>query len=112
VRESPSRNRETAPPATKNTDFGMRIQEITPDVARDLGIAAGKGGAVITQLDPIGAAARDGLQQGDVILSVNGRTTTTVDQVSQALDQVPAGTRARVVVLRDGHETLAQVRKR
>jgi serine protease Do len=112
VREAPSRQRDTAPPAAKDTDFGMRIQEITPQIARELGITAGKGGAVIQSVDPRGAAARDGLQQGDVILSVNGRATTTVDQVSQALDQVESGTRARVVVLREGSETLVQVRKR
>jgi serine protease Do len=109
---TPQRVRPEVRPQTKDSDFGMRLQEITPDVARDLGIAAGKGGAVVTSLDPRGAAARDGLQQGDVILSVNGRTTTTVDQVSQALDQVEAGTRARIVVLREGSETLVQVRKR
>ena len=90
----------------------MRIQEITPDVARTLALAPGKGGAVVTSLDPRGSAAQDGMQQGDVILSVNGRTTTTVDQVSQALDQVPSGTRARILVLREGRETMVQARKR
>jgi serine protease Do len=102
----------TARPQSRDTAFGMQLQEITPEISRQLGLAPGKGGAVVVGLTPLGAAARDGIQERDVILSVNGKVTTTVDQVGAALDQVPAATRARIVVLRNGVETLVQVRKR
>ncbi len=109
-------SRPNAPRAPRNepkdTAFGMQLREITPGIARDLGLPAGKGGAVISSVDPIGSAARAGFTTGDVILGIDGTTVTSIDQVSSMLDKVASGQAVRVRFLRDGQEGLALLRRR
>ena len=101
-----------AQPEPKDTGFGMSIEGITPSLARRLNLPNGHGGAIVSDLDPTGAAAQAGLVPGDVIVAVNGQPMTSVDQVSQALGSIQAGRNARIVVYRDGREVLILIRKR
>ncbi len=94
------------------TGFGMEIEDVTPAIARQLRVPTNRGGAVVSRLDPRGAAAQQGLARGDVILSVNGQDTTTIDEVADALDAVPTGRTARIIVWRQGREILVLVAKR
>jgi serine protease Do len=96
----------------KETGFGMSIEGITPNLARRLGLPSGRGGAVVSEVDPTSPAAEAGIRPGDVITMVNGQTVTSVDQVADALDAIAAGRTARIVVFRGGREVLVQVRKR
>jgi len=80
------------------TGFGMTIEPLTGGVARQAGAPAGKGGAIVSDVTPLGAAARDGVSAGDVILSVNDKPVTSVEEVTKALDAVQAGHTARVLV--------------
>jgi S1-C subfamily serine protease len=66
----------------------------------------------VTEVEPSSAAAQAGVQRGDVILDINDQPTTSVDNVSKALDAVGSGRTARIVVHRAGREILVQVRKR
>jgi serine protease Do len=92
----------------KETGFGMTIQEITPGAGRNL---QGKGGAVISSVDPLGQAAQQGLAPGDVIKAVNDQEVTSLDQVSKALDAVQPGRIARLVVSSRGQARLILVRR-
>jgi len=94
------------------TGFGMEIEDLTPDIARQLSVPGGRGGAVISRVDPRGAAAQAGLTRADVILSVNGRATTNLDEVGAALSSVATGRTARVIVWRQGREVLFLISKR
>jgi serine protease Do len=96
----------------KETAFGMQLREITPSIARDLNLPAGKGGAVVSSVEPLGDAFRANLQPGDVILSIDGTATTSLDQVAGILDKVAVGQTVRVRYLRDGQEGLALLRRR
>jgi serine protease Do len=98
-------------PAPIETGFGMEIEELTPGIARQLRVPAGRGGAVVTRIDQRGAAAQR-LAQGDVILSVNSRDTATLDEVAEALEAIPSGRTARLIVWRQGREVLVLVAKR
>ena len=94
------------------TGFGMEIEDLTTAIARRLQVPEGRGGAVISRVDPRGAAGQQGLARGDVILSVNGRTTATLDEVGEALEAIPNGRTARIIVWRQGREVLFLVTKR
>jgi serine protease Do len=96
----------------QDTGFGMSIEGLTPGIVRRLGLPAGTGGAIVSDVEPGSPAAQGGLRPNDVILQIGGTPVTSVAQVSKALDAVPAGRTARIVVWRNGQEQLALVRKR
>ena len=100
------------PDAPTETSFGMAIEGITPNQARRLNLPAGTGGAIVSDMEQAGAAARGGIQIGDVIVEINDTKVTTVDQVTKALDAIAIGRTARIVVFREGREVLVLVRKR
>ena len=93
----------------KDTGFGMSIKPLTPQIARQLNAPAG--GAVVEDVEPAGPAAQGGIRPGDVILQINGTQVSSIDQVTKALDAIQANRTARVVVFRNGQETLTLLRK-
>jgi serine protease Do len=66
--------------------FGMTIQPLTSDEAGQIGVPSGTHGVLVTDVDPDGAAASNDIEQGDVIVKVNGHAVTSVDQLKSALD--------------------------
>ncbi len=66
--------------------LGMALQEITPDMARSLGLKEPRG-VVVSQVEPGGAADQAGIQVGDVILEVNRHKVQTLQDVKQALEK-------------------------
>jgi len=98
--------------APKETAFGMTIEGLTAAYARQLKLPQGTAGALVSDVDAGGAAARAGMIPGDVIVEVNDQKVSSVDQVTRALDGVAGGRTARIVVLRGGREVMLLVRKR
>jgi serine protease Do len=103
---------EARPDQPTETGFGMSIEPVTPARARRLNLPAGTGGALVSDVDPVGSAARGGIVPGDVIVSVNDQKVTTVEQAAKALEAVGEGRAARIAVFRQGREVLVTVRKR
>jgi serine protease Do len=58
------------------TKLGITVQELTPDLASYFGVTIG-GGVVIADLDDEARAA--GLERGDMLVAVNGKTIRTSD---------------------------------
>ena len=61
---------ETAQNATRES-LGIAVQNITPDIARQLGLNGVPRGIVVASVDPASDAAAKGLRRGDIILSAN-----------------------------------------
>lgn len=80
------------------TGFGMSIEPLNGRYSRVL--PSGKGGAVVADVDPGSAAYRGGIAPGDIILRINGKDVASVDDVTKALNAVPSGDTARIVVWR------------
>ena len=66
--------------------FGMTVEPLTPEIARQLDIDRDTRGVVITDVDPSGAAASAGLREGDVIQQVNGKSVRSAEEVRSALN--------------------------
>lgn len=73
--------------------LGVAVRPLTPDERRRAEV---RGGLVVEQAT--GAAARAGIQPGDVILSVNGQPVSDVDQLRNALSK--AGKKAAILLER------------
>jgi serine protease Do len=94
----------------------MDIEPITPDIARELELPRGKGGAIVTNVSRSSPAFNAGVQPNDVILEVNRTPVTSVAQVKRELEGAAPGSTVFVVVWRvtqnGGQETFLTLRKR
>ncbi len=94
------------------TDFGMQLEPITPEVARQLELPRNRGGAIVTDVDRGSVAANAGIQPNDVILEVNRQPVANVSQITRALQSATAGRPVFLVVWRDGQEYFITMTKR
>ena len=83
--------------------IGARTQGVDSAMASTLGLDRARG-AVINDLYPSGPADKAGLKSGDVILSVDGDAVNDDSGLNFKLATLRAGSRAEVLVLRDGRE--------
>lgn len=81
----------SSPVALKNgSKLGVEVQELTPDIARNLGLTD-ETGVVISKVEPNSIAAWAGLKKGALISAVNHKKISTVDQFYQQLQDTPTG---------------------
>lgn len=76
--------------AIKENKLGIEVENLTPEQAAKLGILNEKG-VLISKVDPNGPAAWVGLKKGIVIVEVNQRKITSVEEFNEALKATPAG---------------------
>ena len=69
---------ETEGATPDTTGFGMGVQPLTSEQAKELDIPAGRG-VLVASVAPDGKAAAAGLREGDVIEEVDGAAVTSVD---------------------------------
>ena len=79
--------------------LGVRIQELTPELALSFGLPKAEGG-LVADVTVDGPAARAGFEQGDVIRSVNGHLTSRKRDLLLALAAMPIGQTTEVGVWR------------
>jgi serine protease Do len=94
------------------TGFGMHIEAITPEVARDAELPRNRGGALIISVERNGPAFNAGLTAGDIILEVNREPVNSVSQVTKALQSAPAGTPIFLLIWRDGQTQFVTMSRR
>ncbi|NPD65637.1 DegQ family serine endoprotease [Lichenicola cladoniae] len=87
--------------------IGVRIQDVTQDIADSLGLKTAKG-ALVAGLEPNGPAAKAGLKTGDVIQQVGGKD---VDgrTLPRVVGETPVGQTVPLGIWRDGKSQTLQV---
>jgi S1-C subfamily serine protease len=94
------------------TDFGMQLEGITPEAARQMDLPRGRGGAIVADVDRGSAAANAGVQPNDVILEVNREPVANLSQVTRALQNAAPGRPVFMLVWRDGQQFFVTMTKR
>lgn len=79
--------------------LGVSLQALTPQIARQLRMSETTKGVVIAVVNPSSDAAQQGLQRGDVILSINQQPVTTPQEAASAIDAARRAGRDRVLLL-------------
>jgi bifunctional DNase/RNase len=87
-----------APATRPDSRTGIGVQPLDPDLAEVLG-AAGVEGVLVASVREAGPAARAGLRRGDIIRSVNGAPTGTIEEWRAAM---AAGPPRSIVIWREG----------
>jgi serine protease Do len=100
------------PSAPTTTDFGMQLEPITPETARQIDLPRNGGGAIVADVDRGSAAFNAGVQPGDVILQVNRQPVANISQVMRALQNATPGAPVFLLVWRDGQETFLTMTRR
>jgi serine protease Do len=85
---------------TRRGWLGVRIQDVSDDVAEAIGLEDVRG-ALVTDV-PEGPSAEAGMQSGDVILSFDGMEVNDTRELVQRVADTEIGKEVRVVVFRDG----------
>ncbi len=102
----------TAPGTPTATDFGMTLDAITPEAARQLDLPRGRGGAIVSDVERGSVAANAGVQPNDIIIEVNREPVASVSQVTRALQNAAAGRPVFLLVWRDGQQYFVTMSKR
>ena len=88
--------------------LGVKIQQVTPDIAESVGLKEA-GGAMVASTDDKGPAANAKIQGGDIIIKFNGVDVKEMRNLPRIVADTPIGKSVPVTVWRDGKERLLQV---
>ncbi len=92
---------------TRRGWLGVRIQDMSPEIAESMGLADAAVGALVTDV-PDGPAKDAGIQSGDVITRFGGQEVSDAGDLTRRVADAPIGEAVPVIVLREGRtETLA-----
>jgi serine protease Do len=96
--ETKAEAEESAQPA--GGKLGLRLHTVNPELARQLGLRADQG-VVVMGVEPGSPAAEAGIQQGDVILEVNRKPVTSINDVKEQVSKTGDGDQVLLLVQRD-----------
>jgi serine protease Do len=89
--------------------LGVRIQQVTDDIAESLSIKPAHG-ALIAGVDDKGPAKPAGIQPGDVVVKFDGKDVKEMHDLPRIVADTPIGKEVDVVVIRKGKEETHQVK--
>ncbi len=99
VREPEEAQQSSGQRSTRQS-LGLTVQTLTPEMARSLRITdTNVRGVVVSGVDPSSDAAAEGVQNGDIILSINQRATRTPEEAAAAVDAARRAGRESVLLL-------------
>jgi serine protease Do len=94
---------------TRRGWLGVRIQQVTDDIAESLNIKPPHG-ALIAGIDEKGPAKPAGIEPGDVIVKFDGRNIKEMRDLPRIVADTPVGKDVQVTVIRKGKEEIKTVK--
>jgi len=88
---------------TRRGWLGVRIQQVTDDIAESLNIKPPRG-ALVAGVDDKGPAKPGGIEPGDVVIKFDGRDVKEMHDLPRIVADTPVGKVVDVVVIRKGKE--------
>ena len=89
----------------QSEQFGLSVQNLTPEIAESLGLDPETKGVVVAGVEPGSVAEDAGLQRGDVILEVNRKTVESLADYRKAITGTEKG-KSVLFLVRRGDNTI------
>jgi len=88
--------------------LGVRIQQVTDEIAESLNIKPARG-ALVAGIDDKGPAKPAGIEPGDVVIKFDGKDVKEPKDLSRVVADTAVGKTVDVVIIRKGKEETKQV---
>ncbi len=88
--------------------LGVYIQDLTPQLAAQFGVEPGSG-VLVSDVIPGSPAEKAGIQRGDIITAVDGKSVHNTNELQLEIMYRRPGDRVTVELLREGKELTVQV---
>jgi serine protease Do len=89
---------------------GLVVREMTPDIARRLGIDESEKGVVVMKVDQTSRVYEAGIRPGDIILQVNQKNIVTLDDYLKTASKIKAKDRVLLLIRRKGEDLFVTIR--
>jgi len=94
---------------TRRGWLGVKIQQVTDEIAESLGIKPARG-ALVAGIDDKGPAKPAGIESGDVIVQFDGKDIKEMRDLPRIVADTPVGKDVDVLIIRKGKEEKKTVR--
>jgi serine protease Do len=94
---------------TRRGWLGVRIQQVTDDIAESLSVKPARG-ALVAGISDEGPAKPAGIEPGDVIVKFDGKDIKEMRDLQRIVADTPVGKDVDVVVIRKGKEEVRKVK--
>jgi serine protease Do len=91
--------RRQQPGDAREERLGIKVTDLTPNLAQDMGLQ-GDSGVVVSDVSPDGAAAKAGVEEGDLIMELNKKPVGDRSQFARSMAQIKPGEMALLRVRR------------
>ena len=109
IAEMPSDDIVETKEKTFSEQTGLRVEELTPEIARDAGLSQSKG-LIVTDVIPGSSADEIGLRPGDIILEANRKEVSSIVQWEEIIRELETGNTLLLLIYRDGHTYFAPIK--
>ncbi len=89
--------------------LGMKVQEVNPELARQLNLSSSEG-VIVTQVDLGSPAEQAGIGVKDIILEINGQSIKNLSDYEKAISSLQENANAIVLVQRYGYTTFMVIK--
>lgn len=89
---------------------GLVARELTPELARRFGIDENEKGVVVLKADPSGKVFEAGIRPGDIILQINQKTITNLEEYKSAASLIKKKERILFLIRRKGQDLFVTIK--
>jgi serine protease Do len=111
IGELPDDSDPNQPIEARDPELGLRVQRITPETARRLGLSSAKG-VLVVEVQPGSPADQVGIEPADVIREINQRPVSNVKDFERATRQGRRGDRILLLVQRGDNAVFFSVKRK
>jgi len=93
----------------KQSWLGIYLQELTPELKESMDLKESAEGVLVNGVVEDSPAEKAGIEEGDVIISFDGKKTNSIEGLTRQVRKTSPGTEVEIKAIRDGEEKVFEV---